>query len=166
MFQKALVTGFCRDVIRKWCYPKVFISEVPFKQLDGKGFFPIMGWCLVTLKVAITQRETGRKNYITQIKDLKEKDEHFNVIFDKFCIHSLDINILTELVQYVLRKLNLTEPSGSTISDCLYAFASYSILTKSKSKRKTVDTSPDKNKAVMTRGWLLINYSMVTVMKS
>ena len=89
-----------------------------------------------------------------QIKNLKENDEYFNVIFTKFCIRSSDINILTELVQYVLRKLNLTEPSGSTISDCLYAFASY-IITKSKlikSKGKTVDISPDVNKAVLTRG--------------
>ncbi len=111
----------------------------------------------LTFKVAITQRATllrDRKNYIIQIKNLKENDGHFNLIFTNFCIHFSDINILTELVQYVLRKLNLTEPSGSTISDCLYAFASY-IITKSKlirSKKKTVDISTDVNKAVLTRG--------------
>jgi hypothetical protein len=140
------------DVIRKFSSQKYHLNNL-MEKVFSKSWDDV--W--LTFKVAISQRETlltGRKNYITQINELKEKDEYFNVIFDKFCSHSLDINILTELVQYVLRKLNLTEPSGSRISDCLYAFASY-IITKSKlikSKRKTVDISPDVNKAVLTRG--------------
>ena len=93
------------DVIRKFSSEKYQLDN-----LMEKVFSQLWDDVWLTLKVAITQRETlltGRKNYITQINDLKEKDEYFNVIFDKFCIHSLDINIVTELVQYVLRKLNL-----------------------------------------------------------
>src|SRR5215467_1060002 len=136
------------DVIRKFSSQKYHLNNL-MEKVFSKSWDDV--W--LTFRVAITQRASllrDRKNYIMQIKNLKENDEYFNVIFTKFCIRSSDINILTELVQYVLRKLNLTEPSGSTISDCLYAFASY-IITKSKlikSKGKTVDISPDVNKAV------------------
>jgi hypothetical protein len=140
------------DVIRKFSSQKYHLNK-----LMEKAFSKSWDDVWLTFKVAVTQCAIllrDRKNYIIQIKNLKENDEHFNVIFTKFCIHSSDISILTELVHYVLRKLNLPEPSGSTISDCLYDFASY-VITKSKlikSKRKTVDIYPDVNKVVLTRG--------------
>ena len=59
----------------------------------------------LTFDVAISQRAIllrNRKNYIIQIKNLKENDEYFNLIFNKFCTYSLDSEILTELVQYIV----------------------------------------------------------------
>jgi hypothetical protein len=86
----------------------------------------------------------------------------------------LDSEILTELVQYIQGKLDLTNPSATTnedisyLADCLYAFASYIITrgTLIKSKKKMADISTDINKGVLAKGWCLIRSSGVIVMRS
>jgi hypothetical protein len=106
----------------------------------------------LTFNVAISQRAIllrNRKNYIIQLKNLKENDEYFNSIFSKFCTYPLDSEILTELVQYILSRLDF-----SSSADCLYAFVSY-IISRSKliiSKNKMVDISTDINKGVLAKG--------------
>jgi hypothetical protein len=95
-----------------------------------------------------------------QIKNLKEVDEYFNSIFSKFCTNSLDPEMLTELVQYVISKLDSPTSSAATnedigyLADCVYAFASY-IISRSeliKSKKKMTDISIDINKEVLAKG--------------
>jgi hypothetical protein len=88
----------------------------------------------LTFDVAISLRAIllrNRKNYIIQIKNLKENDEYFNSIFSKFCTYSLDSEILTELVQYILSRLDFSSAATNEdigyLADCLYAFVSYII---------------------------------------
>jgi hypothetical protein len=117
----------------------------------------------ITFNVAISERAIllrTRKNHIILIKNLKENDEYFNSLFNKFCTYSLDSEILSELVQYVVSKLDLTNPSAAAnediryLADCLYAFASYIISrgTLIKSKKKMADISTDINKGVLAKG--------------
>ena len=93
----------------------------------------------LTFDVAISQRAIllrNRKNYIIQIKNLKENDEYFNSNFSKFCTYSLDSEILTELVQYILSRLDFSSSTATNedigyLADCLYAFVPY-IISRSK----------------------------------
>lgn len=146
------------EVIQKFSSQKYYLNNL-LEKVFSKSWDDM--W--LTFNIAISQRASllrDSKNYIIQIKNLKENDQYFSGIFTKFCVHSLDSEVLTEVVQYLLRKLKLTIPSASTngdisyLADCLYAFASY-IITRSKlikSKKKMVDISTDINKEVLARG--------------
>lgn len=101
----------------------------------------------LTFDVAISLRAIllrNRKNYIIQIKNLKENDEYFNSIFSKFCTYSLDSEILTELVQYILSRLDFSSSTATNedigyLADCLYAFVSYIISRSELIKSKKQD---------------------------
>lgn len=110
-----------------------------------KVFFKSWDDIWLTFDVAISERAIllrNRINYIIQIKNLKvkENDEYFNLIFNKFCTYSLDSEILTELVQYILS--SWTSPTNENIgylADCLYAFVSYIISRSELIKSKKQD---------------------------
>jgi hypothetical protein len=145
------------EVIQRFSSQKYYLDDL-MKKVFSKPWDDI--W--LTFNVAISERAIllrNRKNHITQLKNLKENDAYFNTIFNKFCTNSLDSGILSELVQYVQGKLDLTDPPGTTskdisyLGDCLYAFASY-IITRSKliKSKKMVDVSTDINKEVLGKG--------------
>jgi hypothetical protein len=146
------------EVIQRFSAQKYYLNNL-MEKVFSKSWDDI--WLI--FNVAISQRAIllrNRKNHIIQIKNLKENDEHFNAIFSKFCTYSLDSKILTELVQYLQGKLDLTNPPAainediSYLADCLYAFASYIITrgTLIKSKKKMADLSTDINKGVLAKG--------------
>jgi len=116
----------------------------------------------LTFNVAISQHAIllrSRKNYIIQIKNLRENDEYFNSIFSKFCTYSLDSEILTELVQYILSRLDFSSSAATNedigyLAGYLYAFVSH-IISRGKlikSKNKMVNISTDINKGVLAEG--------------
>jgi hypothetical protein len=93
-------------------------------------------------------------------KNFKANDRYFNTIFNKFCTNPLYPEMFSELVQFLLMKLDLTYPPEVTsndicyLGDCLYAFTSY-IITGSKlikSKKRMSDISTDINKGVLGKG--------------
>jgi hypothetical protein len=146
------------EVIQRFSSKKYCLDNL-MEKVFSKSWDDI--W--ITFNVAISERAIllrTRKNHIILIKNLKENDEYFNSLFNKFCTHSLDSEILSELVHYVVSKLDLTNPSAaanediSYLADCLYAFASYIISrgTLIKSKKKMADISTDINKGVLAKG--------------
>jgi hypothetical protein len=145
------------EVIQRFSSQKYYLDNL-MEKVFSKSWDDI--W--LTFNVAISQRAIllrNRKNYIIQIKNLKENDEYFNSIFSKFCTYSLDSEILTELVQYILSRPDFSSSAATNedigyLADCLYAFASY-IISRSKlikSKNKMVDISTDINKGVLAKG--------------
>jgi hypothetical protein len=68
----------------------------------------------LVFNIAISQRAMllrNKNNHILQIKNLKENDEQFNRIFTKFCNYSLEAEFLSSLVQYVQKKMDLSDLS-------------------------------------------------------
>jgi hypothetical protein len=144
------------EVIQRFSSQKYYLDNL-MEKVFSKSWDDI--W--ITFNVAISQRAIllrTRKNHIIEIKNLKENDQYFNSIFSKFCTYSLNSQILTELVQYVLSKLESINPPADAdidhLADCLYAFASY-IISRSrliKSKKKMADISTDINEGVLAKG--------------
>ena len=58
----------------------------------------------LAFNLAISQRAMlleYKKNQISEIKKLKEKDEEFNAIYEKFCDNPFDVIILKEVVNCI-----------------------------------------------------------------
>jgi hypothetical protein len=116
----------------------------------------------LVFSIAISQRAMllrNRRNYMTQLKDFKENDERFRTLFDGLCNDSSDSKTLSNLVEYIQDKLDISNPSlhssikdNSYLADCLYAFASY-IISKNylvKAKKNMLHIKTDLNKGALS----------------
>jgi hypothetical protein len=143
------------EVIRKFSS-----KEYDLAKLMEKVFSRPWDDIWLVFNIALSQRAillTKGNNYITQMKTLIENDEYFNTTFNKFCNYSSDYKILSHLVEYVQKKIDLSSLSSTVgyennLADCLYAFASYIISRgrSTRSKKKMKDISMDINKEVLS----------------
>ena len=117
----------------------------------------------LVFNITISQRAMllkNRRNYMIQLKELKENDERFRTLLDALCSDSSDSKTLSNLVEYILYKLDSSDPSlpssikdNSYLADCLYAFASYIISKKYlvKAKKNMLYTKTDLNKGATSK---------------
>jgi hypothetical protein len=71
----------------------------------------------LVFNITVSQRALllkNRRNYMTQLKDLKENDERFKTLFDGLCNDSSDPKTLSNLVEYTLDKLDSSSTSRSS----------------------------------------------------
>jgi hypothetical protein len=145
------------DVIRRFSSKNYDLTK-----LLEKAFSKSWDDIRLVFNIAISQRAMllrNRRNYMTQLKDLKQNDERFRILFDRLCNDSLNSKTLSNLIEYTQDKLDLSDPSlpssikdKSYLADCLYAFASY-IISKNylvKAKKNMRHSQTDLNKGALS----------------
>jgi hypothetical protein len=91
------------DVIRRFSSKEYHLTKL-LEKVFSKSWDDI--W--LVFNIAISQRAMllrNRNNHMIQIKNLKENDEYFKSIFAKFCSSSSDSKALSDVLEYIQKKL-------------------------------------------------------------